>query len=224
VANEIGKTRGRAASVEIGRRYDEEATCALELSGDEARIRKVANSQRKVGPFGDQIFVAIRHHEIDLEQRMPGEERRQQRHDPTHAIFGRQGDAKQAGEVIRAARRALRLLDREQGVAGASEQRLACVGGGNLPGGADEELDAQSPFERRDGPRHRGLGETEFARGLGEASALDRTHEQGELLQPVIHAGDEYIISLLARYLSPPALPTSWPSKASGADSGARKG
>ena len=155
---------------------------------------------------------------------MPGEERGQQRHNAADAVFGRQGDPQHAGKMIGAARRALRLLDREQGVAGASEQRLAGVGGGNLPGGADEELDAQSPFERRDGPRHRGLGETEFARGLGKASALDRTYEQGELLQPVIHAGDEYIISLLALYLSPPALPTSWPSKASGADSGARKG
>ena len=154
---------------------------------------------------------------------MPGEERRQQRHDAPDAIFGRQGDAQHAGKTIGAARRALRLVDREQGVAGASEQRLAGVGGGNLPGGADEELDAQAALERRDGARHRGLGETEFARGLGEASALDRAYEQGELLQPIIHAGDEYIISLLALYLSPPALLTSWPSKASGANSGARR-
>ena len=133
---------------------------------------------------------------------MPGEERRQQRHDAPDAVFGRQGDAQHAGETVGAARRALRLLDREQGVAGASEQRFARVGGGDLPGGADEELDAQSPLERRDGPRHRGLGEAEFARGLGKASALDRAYEQGELLQPIIHTVDEYIISLLAQYLS----------------------
>ena len=43
----------------------------------------------------------------------------------------------------------------------------------------------------------------------GEASALDRAYEQGELLQPVIHAESEYIISLLAQYLSPGALPNS---------------
>ncbi len=92
-----------------------------------------------------------------------------------------------AGEPVGAARRALRLFDREQGVAGANEQRLAGVGGGDLPGGADEKLDAQSALERRNGARHGGLGQAEFARGLGEASALDRSHEQGELQQPIIH-------------------------------------
>src|SRR4029077_4241987 len=72
VASKVGEARGRAATGEIGRRGDEEAPGALELSGDEARIRQVADSERKVGPFGDQVLVAVRHHEIDPEQRMPG--------------------------------------------------------------------------------------------------------------------------------------------------------
>ena len=178
----VGEAHGRAAAGEIGRRGDEQTPCALELPRDEARIRKVADSERKVGPFGDQILVTIRHHEIDLEQRMLVEERRKQRNDAPDAIFGRQGDAQQSGETIGAARRALGVVDREQGVARASEQRLARVGGGDLPGGADEKLDPQPALERRDGARHRRLGQPEFASGLGEASALDRAHEQGELL------------------------------------------
>ena len=158
---------------------------------------QVANAQRKVGAFGDQILVAIRHHEIDLEQRMLGGKRRKQRHDAPDAVTRRQGDAQHAGKMVGAARRALRLVDREQGVARASKQRLARVGGGDLPGRAHEKLDAQAMLERRDGARHRGLSEAEFARGLGEASALDRADEQGELLEPIIHAVSAYIISLV---------------------------
>ena len=198
---------------EIGRRSDEEAPRALELSGDETRIRKVADTQRKVGPFGDQILVAIRHHEIDLEQRMPGEERRQQRHDAPHAIFGRQGDAQHAGETVGAARRALRLVDREQGVARASQQRLAGVGGGNLPGGADEELDAQAALERRDGRATPRAGRGRI-RARPWKSFRSRPCVRTRRAAAADHSyGDEYIISLLAQYLSPAALPTSWPSK-----------
>ena len=167
----------------------------FEFSGDKARIREVAEAQRKVRPFRDQILVAIRHHEIDLEQRMPREEGRKERHDAPYAIFRGQGDAQHAGKVISAARRALRLVDRKQGVTGASEQRFARVRGRDLPGRADQQLDAQSALERRDGARHRGLGEAEFAGGLREASAFDRAHEQGELLEPIIHTLNEYIIS-----------------------------
>ena len=199
---EVGEIRGRAAASEIGRRCDEQAPRALELSGDEARIRQIADSERKVRAFGDQILVAVGHHEIDLEQRMLGDKRRKQRHDAPDAIARRQSDAQHAGETVGAARRAFRLVDREQGVAGASEQRFARVGGRDLPGGADKELDPQATLERRDGARHRGLGEAEFARGLGKASALDRAHEQGELVQAIIHTISEYIISLAAQYLS----------------------
>ena len=168
----------------------------LKLSGYEARIREVANSERKICPLSDQILVAIRHHEIDLEQRMSGEECRQQRHDPTHAVFGRQGDAQHTGETVGAARRALRVVDCKQGVSRASEQRFPRIGGGNLPGRADEELDSQAALERSDGPRHRRLREAEFARGLGKASALEGAYEQGKLLQTIIHTSYEYIISL----------------------------
>ena len=140
---------------------------------------------------------------------MPGEERRQQRHDAPDAIFRRQGDAQQSGETVGAARRALRIVDRKQGVAGASEQRLARVGDGDLPGGADEKLDSQSALERRDGARHRGLGQAEFASRLGEASALDGAYEQGELLQSIIHTVTEYIIWPAAQYLSRTVSPTS---------------
>ena len=152
---------------------------------------------------------------------MPGEERRQQRHNAPHAIFRRQGDAQQAGETVGAARRALRVVDCEQGVSRASEQRFARIGGGNLPGRADEELDSQAALERSDGPRHRRLREAEFARGLGKASALDGAYEQGELLQTIIHTSVKYVISLLAQYLSMSALLTSWSSKAADAASGA---
>jgi 3-oxoacyl-[acyl-carrier protein] reductase len=187
VPSKVGEAHGRTAVGEIGRGGDEHAPRALKLSGYETRIRQFSDPERKVGPFSDQILVAIRHHEIDLEQRMLGEERRKQRHDAPDAIFRRQGDAQQAGETVGAARRTFRVVDREQGVAGASEQNFAGVGGGDLPRGADEELDAQAPLERRDGPRHRGLGQTEFAARLREASALDGAYEQGELLQPIIH-------------------------------------
>ena len=212
VPSKIGEAHGRAAAGEIGRRGDEETPRALELSGDETRIRKVADSERKVGPFGDQILVAIGHHQIDLEQRMPGEERREQRHDAPDAIFGRQGDAQHAGEAVGAARRALRLVDREQGVARPGKQRLAGVGGGDLPGGSDQKLDAQSALERRDSARHGGLGEAEFARGLGEASALHRPHEQGELLQPIIHTGNCIYHMVPAQYPSLGASLSSRPS------------
>ena len=120
---------------------------------------------------------------------MPGEERRKQRHDAPGAVTRRQGDAQHAGEPVGAARGVLRVVDREQRVAGAAKQRFARVGGGDLPGRADEKLDPEPALERRNGARHGRLGEAEFAGGLGEASALEGAHEQGELEQPVIHTG-----------------------------------
>ena len=140
---------------------------------------------------------------------MPGEERRKQRHNAPDAIFRRQGDAQHSGETVGAARRAFRVVDREQRVARPGKQRFASVGGGDLAGGADQELDPQSALERRDGARHGRLGEAEFARGLGEASAFDRPHEQGELQQPIIHTAIAYIISPVAQYPSPHALLSS---------------
>jgi hypothetical protein len=85
---------------------------------------------------------------------VPGEERRQLRHDPTHAIFGRQGDPQHAGKTVGPAGRVLRLVDREQSVTRLAEQHLAGVGGGDLAGGADQKLHSQSALERRDGARH----------------------------------------------------------------------
>ena len=92
VPSKVGEAHGRAAMGEIGRRGDEEAPGGFEPSGDKARIRKVADPERKVGPFGDQILVAIRHHEIDLEQRMLGRRTRE-------------ATARCAGRHIRAATR-----------------------------------------------------------------------------------------------------------------------
>ena len=150
----VGKARRRATAGEIRGRGDEEALRALKLPRDEARIWQVADPERKVCSLGDQILVAVRHHQIDLEQRVLGKERRKQRHDAPYAVFRRQGDAEHSREMVGAARRALRLVDREQGVASASEQRFARVGGGDLPRGADEKLDPQAALERRDGARH----------------------------------------------------------------------
>ena len=137
---------------------------------------------------------------------MPVEKRRKQRHDAPDGIFRRQCDAQHAGQAVGAARRAFRVVDREQRVARAAEQRLAGVGGRDLSGGADEKLDAQSALERRDGARYGGLGEAKFAGGLGEASAFDRPHEQGKLEQPIIHAVAAYMILDAAQYPSLHAL------------------
>ena len=194
--------------------------CALELSGDEARIRQVANSEREIGAFGDQILIAVRHHQIDLEKRMPGEESRKQRHDAPGAVARRQCHPQHPGQTIGAARRAFRVVDREEGVARPSQQRLASVGGRDLPGGADQKLDRQSALERRHGARHGRLGQAEFAGRFGEASALDHPHEQRQLLQSIIHAPIEYIISPAEQYPSPFALPNSRRLKPSGAELG----
>ena len=51
----------------------------------------------------------------------------------------------------------------------------------------------------------------EFARGFGEASALNRPHKQGELQQPIIHTSVAYIISSFAQYPSRHALLSSRP-------------
>ena len=177
VPSEVGEARRRAAAGKIRRRGDEETPCALEFSGDEARIRQFANPQRQVGAFGDQILVPVRHHEIDLEERMAGEERRQQRHDPPGAVARRQRHAQHAGETVGAARCVLRVVDRKQGVARTGQQRLAGLGGRDLPGGPDQKLDPEAPLERCDCARDGRLGQAELAGGPGEAAALHRPHE-----------------------------------------------
>ena len=95
---------------------------AFQLAGDEARIRQIADPERKIGALGDEILVAVRHHQIDLEQRLQREERRQQRNDLPHAIGRRQSDAQYSRQPVRAARRALGVVDRGQGVARAGKQ------------------------------------------------------------------------------------------------------
>ena len=144
MTGKVGEALGLAAAGEIGRRGEEQAPRALELSSDKARIRQVANSERKVGALGDQVLVPVRHHEVDLEQRMAGEKSRQQGHDAPGAVARRQRDPEHAAQPIRAARRALGVVDRKEGVAGPAEQRLARIGGRDLPGGADKQLDRQA--------------------------------------------------------------------------------
>ncbi len=208
MTGKVGEAPGLAAAGEIGRRGEEQAPRALELSSDKARIRQIANPERKVGALGDQVLVPVRHHEVDLEQRMAGEKSRQQGHDAPGAVARRQRDPEHAAQPVGAARRAFRVVDRKQGVARPAEQCLARIGGRDLPGGADKELDRQAALERRDGSRYRRLGQAEFASHLREASALDHPHEQRQLLKTIIHTQIKYIISNSAQYPSQFAWPT----------------
>ena len=116
------------------------------------------------------------------------------------AVARRQRDPEHAAQTVGAARRAFRVVDRKQGIAGQAEQRLARIGGRDLSGGADKQLDRQAALERRDGSRYGRLGQAEFAGHLREASALDHPHEQRQLLQPIIHTQPKYIISNSAQY------------------------
>jgi hypothetical protein len=85
-----------APAREIGWGGDEETPRAFELARHEVRIRLLADPKRKLGAFGDEIFLAIRHHQIDLQLQMPVEKRGQKRRNPPRAICRRQRDAQDA--------------------------------------------------------------------------------------------------------------------------------
>ena len=168
---------GFAATGEIGGRGEEKAARAFELSRDKARIRQIAYPQREIGALGDQILVPVGHQEVDLEQRMPGEKSRQQRHDAPGAVARRQRDPEHAAQAVGAARRALRVVDRKQRLARLAEQRLAGVVAETCRVVRTRSLTARRPLERRDRSGYGGLRQAEFAGHLREASALDHPHE-----------------------------------------------
>ena len=113
---------------------------------------QVPDPEREVGPFGDQVLVAVRHHQIDLQERMPGQERRQQRDDLPGAVARRKGDPQDARQAVGPARRVLGVVDGEEGLARPPQQGFAGVGRRHLPRGADQKLDAEPALERRDRP------------------------------------------------------------------------
>ena len=141
----IGEALRRAPAREIGRGGDEETPRAFELARHEARIRLLADPQRKLGAFGDEIFVAIRHHQIDRQLWMPIEKGGEKRRDPPRAIGRRQRDAQGPRNPLSAAGRVLGILDGGERVSSPCEQRFAGVCGGELPRRPRDELDPQ-PF------------------------------------------------------------------------------
>jgi hypothetical protein len=141
VLRKIGEALRRAPAREIGRGGDEETPRAFELARHEARIRLLADPQRKLGAFGDEIFVAIRHHQIDRQLWMPIEKGGEKRRDPPRAICRRQRDAQGPRNPLSAARRVLGVLDGGERVSSPCEQRFAGVCGGELPRRPRDELD-----------------------------------------------------------------------------------
>ena len=110
--------------------------CGLPFDRDPLRL--LADPERKLGTFSDEIFVAIRHDQIDLQAGVLIEKGGEKRRDPPCAIGRRQRDA------------------------GPREQRVAGVCGGELPRRPRDELDPQPLLQRGDRARGGGLGQPEL--------------------------------------------------------------
>src|SRR5208282_6653263 len=96
VIREIRDRDGNAAAIEVFWRGDDDPGGARELAGQERRIGLIAEAKREIRALGDEVLVAVGHHELDFERRTQRQKAGEMRNDLPHAKGGRQADAQNA--------------------------------------------------------------------------------------------------------------------------------
>ena len=169
---------------------------------------QLADPDREIDPFLDQVDERVGHAEIDPERRIAGQELGQGRGDVQAAERHRRAQAEHA------ARLGLELRDREPGVVDLGQDPLAALvieppglGQAELARGAVEQAHAELVLERADAARHRRGRQAQTARGRGEAAAFDHLGEQahageGVHLEPPYFALDAQILNSMSRLSS----------------------
>ena len=182
-AGVLGAPRAR----KIGGGGDQHALQRHEFSRAEDGVLEVAEPDRDIGAFGDQILPRIDHRHLDPKQRMQAEKFWKPRNDLARTVHDRDREPDGAPQRVQPARCILGILDVGQYFASAVEEQRAGVGDRDAAGGAQEQRHAEPRLQIADDARYRWLRQPEFAPRARKAAALRRAHENRQFLHPVTH-------------------------------------
>jgi len=186
MAAQLAGGRGRAMALKIGRRRHDNATALGDTARGHVGIRHRPHAQRHIDALVDQVHMSIVEHQLDLEVRVFGEERRQFGNDVEPPEADRRRHTKLAGETAGAAARG------QHGLVGFLDRPLrplienaASLGRDHAARRTQQQTDSQPVLKLDDSLRNGRLSDTLRPRHRRKRAGVDDTHEELQSRKPV---------------------------------------
>ena len=190
---EVGRPHRRAVLLQVLRVRHHHASALPDLHPHELAVGLLAETDRAVESFGDEVGDAVRQFQGQRELRMLGGEARDEGRDVHAPEPRRRRDTEMAGRLLAPCRhRALGVFQFAQDALAVLQERGALGSQRKAAGGALDQLDAEARLERVEAASDHGRSQPLVTGGGAQAAALSDVHEGGDFLERV-HAGGRAI-------------------------------